>query len=511
MSSFTPPDPAAQDYSHLEDLACGYWYSEVFFTALNLNIFSKLAAGTADLSTFCADHGFDISGTKRLFPALKQLGLLEYENGYWFPTQISATYLDRAKADCLCDFFLYRQYMQDGWKSLTTQIDPEAKAETTPNSSYSERNLYYVKALDLLARQKAKEVYELVNMSCKWQGKVLDIGGGAGALCRHFIQQQPNSKGVVFDLKEVHQAAVVIYPDPADWHNIEYLEGDFITLSKAEMTATYGLVIMANFLHAYDRTTAKKLLKKSCSLLADDGILVIHDYFPDRQTDHNAKGILYDLHMLANTYNGTCHTSQDITVWLKENGLQQSITLDLTTDSSLMISSHSQTIANTENWIQTAKDQGFRTAVLLNSSEIVTEPWVALKCQFGCEKYGKGLQCPPFSMEVEKTRELLKSYTKCLLVESTPPGAQFHKKLLALERAAFLQGKHKALVFGAGPCTLCPDCDTTKPCAQPGKARPSMEACGIDVYETMKNAGLELSPRTEKNQYVKYIGMLLID
>jgi hypothetical protein len=43
------------------------------------------------------------------------------------------------------------------------------------------------------------------------------------------------------------------------------------------------------------------------------------------------------------------------------------------------------------------------------------------------------------------------------------------------------------------------------------KARPSMEACGIDVYETSRNAGFRIEPVREKSDYVKYFGLLLME
>lgn len=50
-----------------------------------------------------------------------------------------------------------------------------------------------------------------------------------------------------------------------------------------------------------------------------------------------------------------------------------------------------------------------------------------------------------------ETRSMLDDYTSAVLVQGQPPGGQFHEKLLRLEKGAFLAGKHKAFVFGAGP------------------------------------------------------------
>ena len=59
-----------------------------------------------------------------------------------------------------------------------------------------------------------------------------------------------------------------------------------------------------------------------------------------------------------------------------------------------------------------------------------------------------------------------------------------------IEREAFLDGYYKALALGSGPCSLCRDCNVKKgECRHPEDARPAMEACGIDVFQTAHNNG----------------------
>jgi predicted metal-binding protein len=60
-----------------------------------------------------------------------------------------------------------------------------------------------------------------------------------------------------------------------------------------------------------------------------------------------------------------------------------------------------------------------------------------------------------------------------------------------LEAAAFKKGFKYATAFSAGKCTLCETCaGVGNRCRNPYKARPSMEAMGIDVGETARKAGL---------------------
>ncbi|MDD5758047.1 MAG: methyltransferase, partial [Desulfobulbaceae bacterium] len=136
------------------------------------------------------------------------------------------------------------------------------------------------------------------------------------------------------DLPEVLAAASKLYPSLEDWQGITFVEADFRVISLAKR---YGLIVLSNFLHVYGENEAEELLCKAASLLQEGGLLLIHDYFPDRQVPSLAKGALYDLAMMLNTYNGRCHTSSTLRRWLQKCSLPKGQMLDLSTDSSLLI------------------------------------------------------------------------------------------------------------------------------------------------------------------------------
>ena len=106
-------------------------------------------------------------------------------------------------------------------------------------------------------------------------------------------------------------------------------------------------------------------------------------------------------------------------------------------------------------------------------------------------------------------KEILSGYTHALVVQGTPPSRQFHERLLALERSFFLNGYPEALAFGAGPCPVCPACPSDQECRFPKMARFALEACGVDVYETARRAGLSLKPVCNPMGYVRYVGIVL--
>ena len=79
-----------------------------------------------------------------------------------------------------------------------------------------------------------------------------------------------------------------------------------------------------------------------------------------------------------------------------------------------------------------------------------------------------------------------------------------------LERHIFLAGFYKALAFGAGPCRLCRECNA-EVCRHSDKARPSMEACGIDVFATVRANGFSVEVLSDEGDSQDYYGLVLIE
>ncbi|MFI5341384.1 MAG: DUF2284 domain-containing protein [Candidatus Methylomirabilales bacterium] len=141
-------------------------------------------------------------------------------------------------------------------------------------------------------------------------------------------------------------------------------------------------------------------------------------------------------------------------------------------------------------FVHRACELGAVNAKVIRADTIITAPWVRLKCQFGCGGFNSSLCCPPHSPKPEETREVIACYARALLIHCK--GDVRPTKIVAeLEREVFLAGFYKALGLGAGPCRSCRKCNF-KECVHPEDARPSMEACGIDVFATVRGNGFPI-------------------
>lgn len=164
-----------------------------------------------------------------------------------------------------------------------------------------------------------------------------------------------------------------------------------------------------------------------------------------------------------------------------------------------------------KDYVKRAKQMGAKEVKVIPAESVVTAQWVREKCQFGCGGYGKSLTCPPYSPTPEETKRMLMSYKYALLIHGdmkTP----VNKIVVKLERRIFLAGYERAFGMGGGPCFLCEECvDSPGLCRYPEEARPSMEACGIDVYSTVKAHGFPIEVLKDQNCEPNFYGLILIE
>jgi predicted metal-binding protein len=176
-----------------------------------------------------------------------------------------------------------------------------------------------------------------------------------------------------------------------------------------------------------------------------------------------------------------------------------------------------------------AKNLGATRAASFNARDVVVDERVRLKCSVPvCDDYGLNLMCPPNVMSVQEFRQALARYSEAILIQfevQIPPEMRkeiakaedvsalykrrefidsykrnfdpikmkLHKTVHKVEAQAFSMGYRFAVGFIGGSCRLCHECvalHSHGPCRHPFRARPSMEAVGIDAYQTAKNAGL---------------------
>jgi predicted metal-binding protein len=205
-----------------------------------------------------------------------------------------------------------------------------------------------------------------------------------------------------------------------------------------------------------------------------------------------------------------------------------------------------------------AEEKGATEAVVLSADDIVVDERVRLKCLVPvCSFYGRNLMCPPNVMPVTEFKSVLAGYHHAILIRIDAASPRLPDNFEGLNSLSEVWKKAEPIVNGnkqqarttaeyfqtlrqewerlvgiihyieslciadgypfvaglsAGGCLLCDECvgyQSGLPCRHPFKARPSMEAMGIDVVATAKKAGLHVTFAAVGTR--SWVGLILID
>jgi predicted metal-binding protein len=157
-----------------------------------------------------------------------------------------------------------------------------------------------------------------------------------------------------------------------------------------------------------------------------------------------------------------------------------------------------------------------------NVEWLVPSATVRAACEANrCGHYGKNHQCPPLVGSLEYWAKRIRSFHRArliLLTVSFPEGTSqvelaatkqpLYRAILQQEQALRESAFPAAYGFVAGQCLVCTNCSANcgGACVYPEKARPSLEAIGIDVMKLLERMGRPIAFESGK---VTWVGALL--
>jgi len=177
-----------------------------------------------------------------------------------------------------------------------------------------------------------------------------------------------------------------------------------------------------------------------------------------------------------------------------------------------------------EKYCQEALKAGADKAKIIPASQVVIDERVSMKCLVPrCHLYGESPNCPPYTPPPEEMRKALANFSYAIFTRNkvvpiedfvddqkwhqahVKHQAKTHHIVSEVEARAFNDGYYLAMGFAAGGCKttlcggqICQFLDSGR-CRFPLKARPSMEAVGIDAYRLATEVGWDIYPVAHRN------------
>lgn len=504
--------PSDGSYRTFCDIMTGYRLASVVTKAVNSGVIERVGSAGVSEASIIAAAGFKPEEGRRFLALLVNAGVLGRYDDLLYLSQFARKYLHSESELNQLNVLEFEQSLIDRWNGLDAVLrdgQGNGVAEQS-DATYQQRLTLFQKAMHEAALVRSNELWEAFG-DLPGTGVIIDIGAGDGTYLKEFLKRFPQWQAIACDLADVLAVNAANFAGAAiTAHACNLLD----PLELEELVSSYrgsaDIMLLSNVIHCYSKEENAAILGRLREIVRPAGLLVIHDFF----TDGNSFGALYDLHMMVNTYNGRTYSFNDNVRMLGEEGFNHADVIELPSYSHAIIATRQpRNVVQTDVLFplrQKARALGFYEAAALDPAGIRIEPWVKAKCRYGCACYGKKWSCPPNSMGGDEFRELLGCYSKALLVAGQAPLHAFQENLLELEKAAFLTGSKKALVFSGGPCTWCDSCDDDR-CRFPEKRRSSLESCGCDVFALAEQCNIQVKPLKNREDFVQYVGLLLVE
>jgi SAM-dependent methyltransferase len=308
-------------------LGFAFWGSKTLLSAIELGVFSELAAaGPLEGDDLRERLGLHSRSATDFFDALVALGMLEREDGRYANTPSTDVFLDRAKPSYVGGILeMANARLYGFWGSLTEGLrtgEPQNEAKTGDNffeTLYADpdRLAQFARAMSSLSVGAGMAI--AAKFPWKDHKRVVDIGCAEGAVPVQIALAHEHVTGGGFDLPPLEPIFDTYVSEFGLGDRLSFTAGDFF----ADPLPEADVFVMGHILHDWNADEKQVLLRKAYDALPDGGALIVYEAIIDDERKQNAFGLLMSLNMLIETPGGFDYTGADCCGWMKDTGFRE--------------------------------------------------------------------------------------------------------------------------------------------------------------------------------------------
>jgi SAM-dependent methyltransferase len=287
----------------LLDLINGSWVAQACYVAASLGIPDLLAAGPRTAEELAAATQSNAPALRRLLGALGSVDICrQREDGSFEMTQLGAL----LRADVPCSMRAWAlQWGGEAWQVWANLLHSvktgrSARALVTGDEGFGHLDrdpqaaqIFNQAMVDLtgLAALDIAQAYDFSNH------RIVDVGGGYGALLAQILVAYPGATGVLFDMPHAISRAREYLAGRGVAGRCEFMVGDFF----ARVPAGADLYLLKTVIHDWPDDKAREILQCCRRAMRPDArLLIIERLMPERlePSAENRALARVDLHML---------------------------------------------------------------------------------------------------------------------------------------------------------------------------------------------------------------------
>lgn len=311
------PDP-----DDVLELFLGFWISRTVMAAVELGVFEALDAEQAGEGLTLAEAeaalGLASRPTRALLDTCVAVNLLTKEDGRYANSLVSARYLHSRSTHSLRNYVLDERWCWSAWGRLEDALRADHQLLPEDEEGYHAfPEEFFLDFLHGHSRVMGDRLAAAVDL--RGTTRIMDVGGGSGAVSIALCQAFPTLEAVVVDQPPVAARAAEHIAEAGLGNRIATMAANIFV---DPLPAGCDAAVLANVLHDFSPERAQEILARVVAALPRGGRVVILEIVPDDERRSPPLAVAFSVAMVVNTAGGDAHTAAQYQAWLEDAGLE---------------------------------------------------------------------------------------------------------------------------------------------------------------------------------------------
>lgn len=299
------PIPTGEE---LLDLMRGFQIPCVLAAAAELDVFNATAGSPVTAQKLAVELGCDERAMTILLDALASIGVLVKADANYALASELVPFLVDSSPQSVIAMLRHQANCLRRWARLPWVVQAGGPAEAGASIRGAEADLAaFIEAMNVVSILVADQLVREINpggFRC-----LLDIGGASGTWTRTWLQAEPGSRAILFDLPDVIPMARERIERSGLAERVELVAGDY---NKDSLPRGADLVWVSAIVHQNSPTENRSLYGRIAEAIEPGGIVMIRDVVMEESRTAPPMGALFAVNMLVATDGGNTYTLAEI-------------------------------------------------------------------------------------------------------------------------------------------------------------------------------------------------------
>jgi ubiquinone/menaquinone biosynthesis C-methylase UbiE len=306
----------ADDPDAILELFLSFWVARTVMAAVEMGVFDLLRGEGLPELTAATALGLKERPARGLFDTCVSVGLLSRTGDHIHATPAAEKFLSSDSEYTLRNYVLDERWCWPAWGRLEEALRNDAPPLPQDEDGYHEFPeeflLDFLHGHSLWMGEKLAAAVPLEGVR-----KIIDIGGGSGAISIALCRANPSLNAVVIDREQVLAKTAEHIAKAGLTDRIATHPANFFSDPLPEGC---DAAVIANLLHDFSIERASEILRRAAEALPSGGRLLVLDISPDDDRNGPVLPAVFTVAMIVNTETGVAHTRAELRAMLEDTG-----------------------------------------------------------------------------------------------------------------------------------------------------------------------------------------------